>query len=73
MTHWENLIVKKGQAGAKGKKIMLAAHIDEIGVMATHIDEHGFVRFTGVGYVHALNCMARTRALFKRRCRRDLR
>lgn len=52
-----NLIVKKGQAGGKGKKIMLAAHIDEIGVMATHIDEHGFVRFTGVGYVHALNCM----------------
>ncbi len=28
---------------------MLAAHMDEIGLMATHIDENGFIRFTGVG------------------------
>jgi putative aminopeptidase FrvX len=34
---------------AKVKRIMLAAHMDEIGLMATHIDENGFIRFTGVG------------------------
>jgi endoglucanase len=28
---------------------MLAGHIDEIGVMVTHIDENGLLRFTGVG------------------------
>ena len=28
---------------------MLAAHMDEIGLMATHIDENGFIRFTGIG------------------------
>ncbi len=40
---------KGGAASSKGKKIMLAAHMDEIGLMATHIDENGFIRFTGIG------------------------
>lgn len=46
-----NLIVRKKPVnGAKdAKKIMLAAHMDEIGVIASHIDKRGFVRFTNVG------------------------
>jgi tetrahedral aminopeptidase len=44
-----NLIVRKGTRGKNGKRIMLAAHMDEIGLMATHIDGNGFIRFTGVG------------------------
>lgn len=31
------------------KKLMLASHMDEIGIMVTHIDEQGFLRFYGVG------------------------
>lgn len=31
------------------KKIMIAAHMDEIGFMVTHIDEDGFLRFTTLG------------------------
>jgi endoglucanase len=45
-----NLIAtKKGS----GKKIMVAAHMDEIGVMATHIDDKGFIRFSNIGWVSA--------------------
>ncbi len=37
------------------KKIMIAAHMDEIGIIATHIDEKGFVRFGGIGGVYPRN------------------
>ncbi len=43
-----SLIVRKGQGG---KKIMVAAHIDEIGLVVTHVDDNGFVRFAGIGGV----------------------
>jgi len=46
-----NLIARKGQAGQDGLKIMLSAHMDEIGVMVAYIDEKGFARFTSIGGV----------------------
>ncbi|HEX9014294.1 MAG TPA: M42 family metallopeptidase [Anaerolineaceae bacterium] len=52
-----NLIARKGQKTNDGLRIMLSAHMDEIGVIATHIDEHGFVRFTNIGGVRPINCM----------------
>jgi tetrahedral aminopeptidase len=52
-----NLIVRKGSGGAEGMKIMLAAHIDEIGVMVTQVDENGFVRFTTLGGVRPYTCV----------------
>ena len=33
------------------KRIMVAAHMDEIGLMVSHIDENGFVRFSNIGGV----------------------
>lgn len=42
-----------------GKKIMVAAHMDEIGVMITHIDEKGFLRFTPIGGVHVQELLHR--------------
>ncbi|MBT3188085.1 MAG: M42 family metallopeptidase [Anaerolineae bacterium] len=41
-----NLIARKGSGG---KKIMLAAHMDEIGLIVNHVDKNGFARFTQLG------------------------
>jgi endoglucanase len=35
--------------GSKKKKVMIAAHMDEIGFMVTHIDDDGFIRFNPLG------------------------
>ena len=51
-----------GQAG-EGQRFVLAAHMDEIGVMVTYVDEKGFARFTRVGWVVPLNCVG-TRVVF---------
>lgn len=40
---------KKGLQQQDSKKVMLAAHMDEIGFMVTHIDENGFLRFHTLG------------------------
>jgi endoglucanase len=52
-----NLIAKKGEPSKDGKKILLAAHMDEIGIIATHVDENGFVRFTTIGGVNPRTCV----------------
>ncbi len=41
---------KKGKhKKGKQKKVMIGAHMDEIGFMVTHIDDKGFIRFTTLG------------------------
>jgi putative aminopeptidase FrvX len=52
-----NLIVRKGLGTPQGIKIMLAAHIDEIGVMVTQVDANGFIRFTTLGGVRPYTCI----------------
>ncbi|MDR3587079.1 MAG: M42 family metallopeptidase [Desulfosporosinus sp.] len=42
--------LKKGKH-ISNKKIMLAAHLDEIGLIVTKIDPRGFLRFTSIGGV----------------------
>ena len=42
--------LKKGN-GKSNKKIMLAAHMDEIGLIVKQIDPRGFLRFTSIGGV----------------------
>lgn len=51
-----NLICRKK---GNGKRLMMAAHMDEIGVMVTHIDKNGFLRFANVGGVNPYNCIHR--------------
>lgn len=40
------IAIKKGK---QPKKVMAAAHMDEIGFIITHIDDKGFLRFTTLG------------------------
>ena len=52
-----NLIaVVKGKSKT-GKKVMLSAHMDEIGVIVSHVDERGFARFHNIGGVNPLTCL----------------
>lgn len=48
-----SLIVRKKPTVAvkNSKRIMLAAHMDEIGVIVSHVDKNGFVRFASNGGV----------------------
>ena len=41
-----NLVFRKP---GKGPKVMFAAHMDEISLISTHVDENGFVRFSTLG------------------------
>ncbi|MEK7785907.1 MAG: M20/M25/M40 family metallo-hydrolase [Chloroflexota bacterium] len=52
-----NLIAVIKKKSKSGRKVMLAAHMDEIGVIATHVDAKGFVRFLPIGGVSALTCL----------------
>ena len=51
-----SLVATKKGAGAR---VMLAAHMDEIGLIITHIDKNGFLRFSNVGGVSVsrLGCL----------------
>ncbi len=47
-----NLIARKGKGGTR---VMVAAHMDEIGLIVTHVDEKGFVRVAPLGGVFPRN------------------
>lgn len=52
-----NLIARKGSKGKGGKRVMISAHTDEIGLMVTHVDDNGFARFITIGGVSPLTCL----------------
>lgn len=47
-----NLIAFKKGKGENPKKLMLAAHMDEIGFMVSYIDEKGFIRVSRMGGIN---------------------
>lgn len=46
------LVFKKGKSSEK--KLMIAAHMDEIGFIVTAVDESGFIRVSNVGGIYPL-------------------
>jgi putative aminopeptidase FrvX len=55
-----NLIaVKKAKSSKlKASKVMVAAHMDEIGFIVTHIDKQGFLRVSNIGGIYLHNVLA---------------
>ncbi len=47
-----NLIAFKAGVGENKKKVMFAAHIDEIGFIVTYIEENGYIRFNTLGGIN---------------------
>ncbi len=58
-----NLHAVKNGTG-EGQTIMLAAHMDEIGLMVTEIEEEGFLRFTNIGGLFPQNLVS-ARVIFE--------
>ncbi|HHY99417.1 MAG TPA: M42 family metallopeptidase [Firmicutes bacterium] len=56
-----NLIAHKTGSGAR---VLIAAHMDEIGVIVTFIDDNGFLRFSNVGGVRP-HVLLGSRVIFK--------
>ena len=52
-----NLIVVAKKKTGGGKRVMLSAHLDEIGFVVTHIDERGMARFHNLGGLNPLACV----------------
>lgn len=52
-----NVIARVGEKKAGGSRVLLSAHMDEIGIIVTHVDNNGFLRFTTIGGVRAANCV----------------
>jgi endoglucanase len=54
-----NLIgLKRGRAGGQDGRVMVAAHLDEIAFIVTHIDDKGFLRFHTLGGFDAKTLVA---------------
>lgn len=47
-----NLIVRIGEKKNNGLCIMVAAHMDEVGIIVSHIEKNGLVRFSNIGAIY---------------------
>lgn len=49
--HGNLISVKRAKHNEKAKTLMLVAHVDEVGLMVSHIEDSGFIRFSKIGGV----------------------
>jgi putative aminopeptidase FrvX len=52
-----NLHAVLKQKSRAGRKIMISAPLDEVGLMVSHVDERGFARFAALGEVDLSQCL----------------
>ena len=55
-----NVIATKKGSSKKGPKVMLAAHMDEIGLMVRYIDDNGYIKFSTIGGINDQMLMNQT-------------
>ena len=55
-----NVIATKKGSSKKGPKVMLASHMDEIGLMVRYIDDNGYLRFSTIGGINDQMLMNQT-------------
>jgi putative aminopeptidase FrvX len=61
-----NVVATKKRCGSDGLKLLFAAHLDQIGLMITKLEENGILRFTGIGGINPLTlCGKRVRVFGK--------
>jgi putative aminopeptidase FrvX len=60
-----NLIAHRGPAAPSGGglRVLVTAHLDEVGLMVRHVDDNGFVRFVPMGLLQPLH-LAGSRVIF---------
>lgn len=49
-----NVIAWRGSGKENASRVMVSAHMDEIGVVVTHVDEDNYLRFSNLGAVMAV-------------------
>lgn len=59
-----NLIARKK---GKGAKVMLAAHMDEIGLMINKIESNGFIRFSTIGGIEPITLIGQKVTIIKKK------
>lgn len=59
-----NLIGFKRGTGRRKRRLMLAAHMDEIGFIVTYVDDEGFCRVDALGGVNPQVCLGRRVVIF---------
>lgn len=60
-----NLIVFKKGKIKKGKKLAIFAHMDEVGLIATYIEDSGLIRFSTVGGIDVKTMVGRSVEFYK--------
>lgn len=62
------IAIKRGDINTHNIKIMLAAHMDEIGLMVKDIDKNGFIKFTNIGGIDSRTLLAQEVLVHGKEC-----
>jgi endoglucanase len=62
-----NVIAMKSGSGKNRVRLLFEAHLDQIGVMITKVENNGILRFTGIGGINPLTLLGKRVRVFAKR------